>query len=123
MHRIDDSKFLLFIEPKKEDKLTNPIDDNLTSIMKHALEKAKHGASTYSNLGTEAQFQIGGAWKGIHYTDCGERSENYEYLLENGMITNSLAVFYLQYYRRSIPGTEMKKVLELAEFYGVTPTA
>ena len=123
MHRTDNSKFLLFIEPRKEDKLTNPIDDNLTAIMKHALEQAERGTSNYSSLDTEERFQIGGGWKGVHHTDCGERSENHEYLLENGMITNSLAVFYLRWYRKSIPGSEVKKILELAEFYGVTPTA
>ena len=36
----DDPKFLLFMEPKKEDKLDNPIDDKLTKCIEHALSKA-----------------------------------------------------------------------------------
>ena len=36
MHRNDDSVFLLYIEPKKEDKLKEPIEDEVTHIMEKA---------------------------------------------------------------------------------------
>ncbi len=117
MHRIDNSKFLLFIEPKKEEKLQNPVKDELTELMKYALGRAKTGTSNYSNLGANPFFSIGSGFKGTHVTSCGQRSSNVDFLLENGMITNSLAVYYLEYYRNSIPDSEMKKVLELKNFY------
>jgi hypothetical protein len=52
-------------------------------------------------------------------TECGERSSNKDYLLENGMITNSLASFYLRWYRFDIPEIEMNKVHELVKFYKI----
>lgn len=117
MNRIDQSKFLLFIEPKREDKLENPINDELTKMMKMALEKSQEGTSNYSNINSPATFREGSGFKGTHLTDCGERSSNNDYLLENGMITNSLAPFYLEWYRYSIPESEMDKVNELYQFY------
>jgi hypothetical protein len=54
---------------------------------------------------------------GWHTTACGMESESQDFLLENGMITNSLCVFYLQYYRSSIPKSEMKKVYQLIAYY------
>lgn len=117
MHRIDNTKFLLFIEPKKTEKATVPINDDLTKMMEWAIKKAKTGIANYSHAGEEPNFKEGNAWRGMHITDCGQMSGNKEYLLENGMVTNSLAVFYLQYYRNSIPESEMDKVRELAKFY------
>lgn len=117
MHRQDNSKYLLFIEPKLEDKLKNPINDDLVELMKMALSKANEGVSNYSDLNDFGSFQPGSGFKGIHRTECGERSSNVDYLLENGMITNSLAPFYLMWYRYSIPETEMKKIYKLRDFY------
>jgi hypothetical protein len=117
MHREDNTKFLLYIEPKAKDKLDQPIDDDLTNLMEMALSKAKKGSANYSQAGSEARFSPGGAWRGSHQTECGERSNNCDYLLENGMVTNSLAPFYLRWYRYSIPESEMKKVYELKRFY------
>jgi hypothetical protein len=54
---------------------------------------------------------------GMHTTDCGEQSECYDLLLENGMITNTLAAFYLRWYRYSIPENDMLKIKELLDFY------
>jgi hypothetical protein len=134
MHREDNSKYLLYIEPPAQDKLQEPINDELTQLMEMALSKAERGTANYSNLqdlgdGTDwthkdktyrvTSFRKGSGYKGTHRTECGERSSNTDYLLENGMITNSLAPFYLKWYRYSIPETEMKKVLQLKEFYGL----
>ena len=137
MHREDNSKYLLYIEPKAEDRLKEPIDDNLTKMMEMALSKAKKGSSNYSDLkdmgdgfdwvmqGVKYKgetrrvpsFNDRSAYRGYHRTECGKSSSNCDYLLENGMITNSLAPYYLKWYRYSIPETEMKKVLELEKFY------
>jgi len=118
MHREDNSKFLLYIEPKKEEKLLNPVEDELTELLEYALKYARSGASSYDNLEKES-FREGDAFKGTHLTECGERSANRDYLLENGMITNSLAPFYLKWYRNSIPKTELAKIQQLKEFYEV----
>ena len=132
MHREDSSKYLLYIEPKAVDKLKEPINDDLSQMMETALSKSKKGAASYSKLedmgdGYDwthngqtkkvSSFREGTAYRGSHRTECGERSSNCDFLLENGMITNSLAPFYLKWYRYSIPETEMKKVLELQKFY------
>lgn len=117
MHRIDNSKFLLYIEPSKKDKLKEPINDELTEIMLKALIESSKGAANYSDLNKPEIFHPKSAYKRCHGTECGEFSTNQDYLLKNGMITNSLCVFYLQYYRNSIPKSEMDKVLKLVEFY------
>jgi hypothetical protein len=128
MHRDDNSKYLLYIEPKKEDRLKNPIDDEYTQLMEMALSKSKKGASRYSDPDDDGvtfefrgktipSFQENTAYKGVHRTQCGEISSNCDYQLDNGMITNSLAPVYLRWYRYSIPVNDMLKMRELKEFY------
>ncbi len=119
MNRPDNSKFLLFIEPPKSDRLREPINDKFTNMMERAINNSKRGISNYSRTDEEPHFRQGSGYKGFHLTECGVSSSNNDYLLENGMITNSLAAFYLRYYRNSIPKTEMEKVEELAKFYGI----
>lgn len=123
MHRIDNSKFLLYIEPKAEQKSIEPINDKITKTVEFSLKNAKKGVSNYSNINEEERFIIGlnddgepVHYYGFHVTDCGEWSSNVDYLLGNGMITNSLCVFYLQYYREVIPESEMQKVMKLCEW-------
>lgn len=113
MHRIDNSKYLLYIEPKKEEKSLEPNNDGLADIVENLIKNAKQGTARYSSLEDQGTFQEGYGYKGVHYTECGERSSNHDYLLENGMITNSLAPFYLRWYRDAIPESEMKKVNQL----------
>lgn len=113
MRRIDNSRFLLYIEPKAEQKSKEPIDDEITKTVEMCFNKAKIGTADYSNLESNGNFREGGRWKGWHTVDCGEHSGNNDYLLGNGMITNSLCVFYLRYYRDAIPETEMQKVMDL----------
>jgi len=117
MHREDNSKYLLYIEPKASDKLKEPINDDITKCMEMVLSRAKKGVARYSSLEDVGTFRAGSGYRGFHNTECGERSINCDFLLENGMITNSLAPFYLRWYRYSIPESEMKKVHELVNFY------
>jgi len=117
MQRTDNSPFLLFIEPLKEEKSLTPVCDELALIMDMALDEAITGISNYYKPDEPSQFIEGNGYKGYHTTDCGENSSGNDYLLDNGMITNNLAGFYLRYYRNSIPESEMKKVNELADFY------
>lgn len=118
MHRNDNSKYLLYIEPKASEKLQKPIEDELTQLMEMALSKSKRGGANYSDLEDPGNsFQEGSAWRGTHRTECGQGSSNCDFLLENGMITNSLAPFYLKWYRYSIPENDMKKIEELQKYY------
>lgn len=117
MHRDDKSKFLLYIEPKIEDKLKSPIEDDLTRLMETALSRAKEGTANYSDTVGEPKFRSGSGYKGTHSTACGQRSDSVDFLLENGMITNSLAPYYLRWYRYSIPENDMNKLKQLAKFY------
>lgn len=118
MHRDDNSKYLLYIEPKASEKLQKPIEDELTQLMEMALSKSKRGGANYSDLEDPGNsFQEGSAWRGTHRTECGQGSSNCDFLLENGMITNSLAPFYLRWYRYSIPENDMKKIEELKKYY------
>jgi len=119
MHRNDTSKFLLYIEPKKKEKLRDPINDELTKLMELAFSKAKCGLANYSKINETEVFRNDG-WRGCHTTDCGYKDhDNNDYLLENGMITNSMCVFYVKRYRCSIHKNDWKKLVELGKFYDI----
>jgi len=116
MHREDNSRFLLYIEPKHEQKSNDPINDGVTKAVEISFSRSISGTADYSDKHSNGNFREGGSWRGWHTSDCGECSGSRDYLLENGMITNDLCVFYLQYYRDAIPEIEMKKVIELCDF-------
>ncbi len=119
MHREDNSKFLLYIEPDATDKLKEPIEDDMTKLIDFALSKAKSGVANYSSKDQPESFSEGSAFKGVHRTSCGEISSNNDYLLENGMIVNSLAPFYVRWYRDSIPTSDLNKIEQLKDFYNM----
>ena len=116
MHREDTSCFVLYIEPRPEEKSAEPVDDELTRKVEHAMSKAKEGAAHYSDLENgfngEHDF-VDSGWRGMHRTACGEWSDNHDYLLPNGLITNSLAVFYVRWYRSAIPACDLAKLATL----------
>jgi hypothetical protein len=117
MHREDNSKYLLFIEPDSTEKLDNPISDELSHILSEMIKMGEKGTSFYSNLNDNGTFTKSSGYKGTHITNCGERSSNYDILLPNGMITNSLCVFYLEWYRNSIPKSEIKKLEKIKNYW------
>lgn len=117
MHRVDNSRFLLYLEFDKELKSDEPIIDEMTVIMELAFDEATSGTANYRYVDEEEHFDDRSAYKGWHRTECGENSSNKDYLLKNGMITNSLCIFYLKYYRDSIPESELEKVNKLVNFY------
>lgn len=116
-HRDDKSKFLLYIDPEPSDKLETPIDDEMTKVVEYALSRAQTGSANYSDKNGPERFRPGSGYKGCHGTRCGQRSSSHDYLLENGMITNSLAPYYVKWYRYSIPENDMIKLNGLMEFY------
>jgi hypothetical protein len=56
MHRNDKSRFLLYIEPSKNEKSLEPILDNITLLLEHAFSKAKKGNANYSEIDNDAEF-------------------------------------------------------------------
>lgn len=58
MHRIDNSVFLLYIEPKREEKLKEPVNDELTSLMEMELKKSIKGSADYTGS-MEKNLEIG----------------------------------------------------------------
>lgn len=119
MHRNDKSNFLLYIEPSIEDKLIRPIDDELIDLMELAFSKSQVGSANYSGINDEESFHMESGWSGSHQTLCGENSSNHDYLLENGMIVNSLCCFYVKWYRNSIHENDWEKLKKLSEFYNI----
>lgn len=115
MHREDTSNYLLYIEPQKEEKLFEPIEDEWTELMETVFNRNDTiiGVSGYSNLTDNESFYEGGGFRGWHTTNCGMMSDNYDHKLFNGMITNSLCSFYLKYYRNSISANEWIKLNKL----------
>lgn len=109
MHRNDKSRFLLYMEPNKEEKLKDPINDELSKLVELAFDNAIPGASNYSDIG-ETEFFYDSGWRGWHTTDCGEESDCNDYFLENGMIVNSLFVFYVKWYRNSIHEKRLEQI-------------
>lgn len=127
MHREDNSLYLLYIEPKKEEKSLEPVEDLLTQLMTLAIDvKSKSGrtypnallgGSRYSDPNCNGRFLPFNGFMGFHVTDCGEMSDSCCLLLRSGYITNSLAAFYLKWYRNSIPKTEILKLKEALRSY------
>jgi len=118
MNRVDDSKYLLYLEFDKKDKREKPFNDEIVKLMYMALADAKEGTSKYSDPKDKGTFDSGDAYLGVFTAADGARSTNCDYLLINGMITNSLAPYYLLWYRDVIPESEMEKVLQLEIAYG-----
>ncbi|MBX2840709.1 MAG: hypothetical protein KTR26_02985 [Flammeovirgaceae bacterium] len=111
----DNPHFLLFIEPGIEEKLNEPVIDGWVDLMKFSFANAKKGCGGMRNA--KLEFIEGGFYRGVHSTECGQDSKCYDYLLENGMVTNSLAKLYLIWYRNSITESELLKLEELKKFY------
>lgn len=120
MIRDDSSKFLLYIEPELKIKAAIPMEDEYTMILRTAMAEGKLGISNYDELGgdVEVNFRENDRWKGCHYTEDGMQSSNYDILLPNGMVTHSLAVHYLLWFRESIPASDWNKLKDLQRHYG-----
>lgn len=129
MHRNDKSNFLLYIEPKASEKLEKPIIDEVTSLIELAFQEATRGSANYDGspypdyiiekFGNSDMFREGSGFMGTHRTECGERSDNHDYQLKNGLIVNSLCVFYVKWYRNSIHENDWMKLKQLGDYYDV----
>lgn len=89
-------RYLLMIEP---DQVGNPsekpVEDELSKKVDFILSKCK--PSAYASAG-------------VHRTKCGKCSDNVDWILPNGIITNSLCRYYIRFYREHIPQSEIDKI-------------
>ncbi len=91
---IDAYNYLLFIHPKGPAVNT---DDELLY--------------TFNEIYQQKQRISDECTMGVHHcTSCGKPSENRDYVLPGGWITNTLAVHYLEWHRYEIPAYEMEKI-------------
>lgn len=93
-------KYLLMIEPDKITEIANsPIEDELTSKIEFIFSKCI--PSSY-------------CFKGIHVTECKMTSDNRDWILPvDNIITNSLCIYYVKFYRHAIPQSEINKINKL----------
>lgn len=117
MHREDDSRYLLFIEPTLGYKSKEPVEDEWTIMLAAEMAGARRGTSGHDNRDDFGSFVEGESYGETHTTDCGESSGDQDLLLANDLITNSLALFYMRWYRDAIPASEWKKLKHLAQFH------
>ena len=115
----DDRKFFLFCEPLLEQKHGFAINDEYTSLVRMAMTEAKIGKSNFKEPGVpEPIFKVGNKHRGTHKTCDGIISDQYDYQLKNGLITNCLCVYYLMWYRLAICKQDWDKIKDLQRFYG-----
>jgi len=106
---------LLYIHPREPP--TEPIEDELTDLLKqHFYSSIDQGI-----VNNKGEFDPGNGYMGVHTCTgciceplmCSVESDAQEYLMANGMITNSLCIHYVQCHRHEIPDSEMTKLLAL----------
>ena len=79
----------------------------------------KIGKSNFKEPGVpEPIFKVGNKHRGTHKTCDGIISDQYDYQLKNGLITNCLCVYYLMWYRLAICKQDWDKIKDLQRFYG-----
>ncbi|OPX87479.1 MAG: hypothetical protein A4E53_02467 [Pelotomaculum sp. PtaB.Bin104] len=89
-------EYFLMIEPDKEGPpLTTPIEDELSNKVDYIFSKCK---------------PLDYSFRGFHQTKCFKVSDNKNWFLPNGMITNSLYTYYIRYYRNYVPQSEIDKI-------------
>lgn len=119
MVRDDKSKFLLYIEPVLEQKNGIAINDEYTTLFRLALSEAKLGKSNFKDTsGNPVEFKKGNKHRGTHKCCDGIESSQQDYLLPTGLITNSLCIHYIMFYRQAITKNDWDKIAELQRHYG-----
>jgi hypothetical protein len=85
---------LLFIEPRQPASPT-PVIDQITRRMSAAFRQA-----------TNSEYACGG----YHRCICGVLSEDHDFYLPNGDLTNSLCVHYVAYHRAEVPQQALARI-------------
>lgn len=97
MEILERDDYLMMIEPKRDS--TPPIDDDISALAQKVWSLARKGHS----------------YRGVHTCFCGMRSDNYQWILPGGIITNSLLVHYVVYHRSEVPQSEIDKLRKVQE--------
>jgi hypothetical protein len=93
MHNTN-ADYLMMIEPTL--LATEPLNDLFTHMAQVVYAAAKRSEHSY---------------RGFHGCRCGESSSNYDHVLPDGVITNSLLVHYVSQHREEIPRMELDKLV------------
>ena len=92
-------KYLLMIEPDLKGKASLlPVLDDITRKTIYLYSLTKPSEDSY---------------RGFHATQDGQISDNRDHILPNGIITHSLCVHYIKYYRPYVPQSEIDKINRL----------
>ena len=119
MVRDDKSVFLLFMEPKKEQRHGVAINDEFTSLLRMAIGEARIGKSNFNEPGMPpATFKDGNKHRNKFKCCDGQESTQQEFLFRNGLITHSLCIYYMMWYRSAITKNDWDKIKDLQRFYG-----
>lgn len=119
VHREDASPYFLFIEPSVHQRADRPVNDALTEAVREAWQRAETGTSRYADPSDlHGAFTPGASasYRGMHFCEDGAASDTVDYRLPNGLITHSLCVHYVRWYRAALPETERTKLQALYEF-------
>lgn len=109
-----DSKYLLYMEPKRESRSKRGVNDEWTQFVEDLLEDGIAGKSKYDDPQDLGTFKEDSKWGGArHECEDGQKSDNYDYLLIGGYITNSLAAYYMRWYRKEITESDWQKIKEI----------
>lgn len=101
-------KYFLMIEPDREGTPSEqPLNDELTERVQYLYSITKTNGMGY---------------RGWHQTRCGQGSDNQDHFLPNGVITNSLCVYYVQHYRPHVPEGEIEKINRFYEEFKNLPS-
>jgi len=92
-------KYLLMIEPDLKGKASLlPLLDDITRKTIYLYSLTKPSEDSY---------------RGFRATQDGQISDNKDHILPNGIITHSLCVHYIKYYRPYVPQSEIDKINRL----------
>ena len=92
-------KYLLMIEPDLKGKASLlPLLDDITRKTIYLYSLTKPSEDSY---------------RGFHATQDGQISDNKDHIFPNGIITHSLCVHYIKYYRPYVPQSEIDKINRL----------
>jgi hypothetical protein len=109
---VDNSKVLLFIEPRLR-RSAEPVDDFMTLFLQKLLDAAAENPQARGHVTSDGQFIRGLSTMGRHHCVCKEKSDSCDYEILPGWYTNSLADHYLRWHRAEVPQEELDKITQM----------
>ena len=115
-------QYFMTIEPNQDGLIADePINDELTEKVKFIYDCTVMPDPMHRYKG-EHYIEVKKTNDGIRDTIYWICSDNADHYLPNGVITNSLCVFYVQYYRLYIPQIEIDKINKYYEMCKIDPS-